>query len=116
ADLFFILARLWFDGESDRRLRILNRIINDWLSFIAQRVARLGLFQLHTGDDVARAGFGNFVELLALHGVQRAQTLCDSARRVIERRVRADFATEDLEDVNPSGERISDRAEAISRE
>src|SRR5205823_13956922 len=111
-----ILARLWFDGESDRRLRILNRIIYDCFGLIAQRVARLCLFQFHTSNDVAGARFGYFVELLALHSVQRAQTLCNSARRVIDRRVRADFATEDLEDVNPSGERISDRAETISRE
>ena len=116
ADLLFILARLWFDRKGDGRFRILNRIVNDRVGLVAQRVAGLRLFQLHTSDDVAGVRFGNFIELFALSCVQRAQTFRDSARRVINRRVRADLATEDLEDVNASGEWISDGAEAVRRE
>ena len=86
------------------------------MGLVAERVAGLRLFQFHAGDDVTGIRFGNFVELLPLHRVQRAQSFRNSARRVVDRRVRADFAAENFEDVNASREGIGDCAEAISRE
>src|SRR5688572_31915242 len=50
----------------------------------------LPIFQLHASDDIAGIGFGNFIELFALHRVQRAQALGNAARAVIDRRVRAE--------------------------
>ena len=86
------------------------------MRLIAQSVSGLRLFQFHAGDDVTGVRFRNFVELFTLHGVQRAQPFRNAAARVINGRVRTNFAAEDLEDVDASGKWISDRAETISRE
>ena len=68
------MARLRLNGKRDRRFRIFNRVVNDWRTFVAQRVACLRLFQLHARDDVAGMCFSHLVELFTLSNVQRAKT------------------------------------------
>ena len=68
-DLFFVLARFRFNREGNRGFGILHRVVNDWLGFVADRVAGLRLFQLHARNDVARMRLGKLFELLALHRV-----------------------------------------------
>ena len=85
------------------------------MSFIAERVAGLRLFQFDASDNVSRVRLGNFVELLALRRVQRAQAFRSSSRRVVNRRIGADFAAENFEDVDAAGERIGNRPEAVGR-
>ena len=116
ADLLFVLARLWFDRECDRGFGILNRIVNDRMRFVAERVAGLCLFQLNAGNDVAGVGFGNLVELLALNRMQRAQTFGCSSRRVVNVRISANFAADDFHHVDAAGKRIGNRAKTVGRE
>ena len=79
ADLLFVLARFWFDGESNCSFWILDGIVNDRLRFVADRVPRLRLFQLNAGNDVAGISFGNFFEMFSLHRMQSAQTFRGAA-------------------------------------
>jgi hypothetical protein len=74
----------------------------------------LRFLELHTGDDITRVCFSNFVELFPLHHVQRAETFTDSARGVERIRIRSQMATDDLEDVYATRERIGDCSEAVS--
>ena len=79
ADLFFVLARLRFDGESNCCFGIFDLVVDDWVSFIAERVAGLSLFQFDASDNVSRVRFVNLVQLFALRRVQRAQTFRSSS-------------------------------------
>ena len=65
----FVAARLCCYGKGDRRPRKVNRLINDWRSLIAKRIAGMSLSQLGNGNDVAGVSFRNLLEGLALHHV-----------------------------------------------
>ena len=114
ADLFFVLSRFWFDCESDRGFGILHGLVDDWFRLVTERVARLRLFQLYTGDDVAGIRFRNFVKLLTLHRVQRAEAFRGAASRVIDVRVGSNLAADHLHDINTAGKRIGDGAKTVS--
>ena len=59
--------------------------------------------------------FVNLVQLLALHAVERAETLHRAAFGIEEVGVGQNFATDDSHDVDASGEGVCDGAEDVSR-
>jgi len=65
---------------------------------------------------VAGVSFRHLVQCLALHHVQRAQSLCDSTSRVEGVRISLKMTADDLEDVDATRKWIGDGPEAISRE
>jgi len=76
----------------------------------------LRLFQFYTRDDVTGMRFPNFVELFALHHVQRAETFHNSARGVERVRISLKMTADNLENVYAACKWIGDGSEAVSRE
>ncbi|HKQ54240.1 MAG TPA: hypothetical protein VJT74_17820 [Pyrinomonadaceae bacterium] len=72
ADLLLVLARPGLYGEGDGRLWELYAVVDDRRGLVRERVARLRVFELDAGDDVAGVRLFDLVQLLALHGVQSA--------------------------------------------
>src|SRR6185369_11575511 len=106
ADLLFVLSRLRLDRKSNRSFGILDRVVNDRCLLVAERVNGLCLFQFYTRDDIAGVRFADFVELFALHHVQRAETFHESTSRVERVRISREMTTDDLENVDAACEWI----------
>src|SRR6185295_8127815 len=83
---------------------------------LAERIAGVSLSKLRYRDDVAGVSFGNFLERLSLHHVERTESFVRALCDVVNSRVGLNVSGENLEDIDAAGERIGDGLEHQRRE
>ena len=75
AHAVFVVARLGFDGEGDRRLGEFDRRIGDVEAFVRQGVAGEGVLEFGDCADVAGVQFGDGLQGFALRAAEVRQPL-----------------------------------------
>ena len=96
-EFVFIAARFRFDGECDRRLRIVDVRNDDGVILRGDRVTRVHVLELRHRSDVSGAQLRDRHLLFSLQQLKFADALFVIARRVPVRRVRFERSGVDAE-------------------
>jgi len=97
AHTVFVVARLGFDGEGDRRLGQLHGRVGDGKALIRQGVAGERVFQLGHRAQIAGMQLGHGLQGLALRAAEVGQPLSRTAGEVLQRAVVFHHSGDDLE-------------------
>ena len=114
--LFLARFRLGFEGKLDNRLGEYHLFKNDRVLFVAQSIARGGVFQTYDRADIAGINFGNILSFVRVHLNETADSFFLLFRGVVNVRARFQNARISAEICERAYERIGSDLESKPRE